>query len=201
MLWCIRRTIGPKAPTKAKKLLYLALVRSQLEYCSIVWNPITKLNLQLIESVQRRATKYITNDKHSNYQTRLLRADLLPLSYRREILDCMFLLKVKSNIFEGLKEICIKETNRPNLRHGDNKTWLPYQKAKTETYHHFYTRRITHIWNSLPLKLRTTQYVPGSTVFKFGIQELYRTRLTNDFDSYNLCKWLTKCRCSLCRPI
>ena len=55
MLYCIKRTIGYRAPMEAKRLLYLSLVRLHLEYSSPAWAPITKINLELIESIQRRA--------------------------------------------------------------------------------------------------------------------------------------------------
>ena len=54
MLWCVIRTLGYKAPMEAKRTAYLTLVRSTLEYASIVWSPVTKTNLQLLESVQRQ---------------------------------------------------------------------------------------------------------------------------------------------------
>ena len=44
---------------KAKTLAYLALVRPCLEYCSVVWTLHTSKNIGLIESVQRRAARWI----------------------------------------------------------------------------------------------------------------------------------------------
>ena len=70
-LWFIRRMVGPLAPISAKKSLYLALVCSILEYCSIIWHPISRHNLKHIESVQRRATKMITNRPYATYNERL----------------------------------------------------------------------------------------------------------------------------------
>ena len=44
---------------KAKTLAYLALVRPCLEYCSVVWTLHTSKNIDLIESVQCRAARWI----------------------------------------------------------------------------------------------------------------------------------------------
>mgnify|MGYP007058653321 CR=1 FL=1 len=39
--------------------LYFSLVRPRVEYASQVWNPFTKSNISLIESIHRRATEFI----------------------------------------------------------------------------------------------------------------------------------------------
>jgi len=39
------------------KTLYCSLVRSNLEYWSVVWCPFTKRNVNKLERIQRRATK------------------------------------------------------------------------------------------------------------------------------------------------
>ena len=71
-LWIVRRTVGPAAPTMAKKTLYMSLVRSCLDYCSIIWTHITKENLKRLESVQRRGTKFILSTGEPSYNERLV---------------------------------------------------------------------------------------------------------------------------------
>ena len=44
---------------RAKALAYLALVQPCLEYCNVVWTLHTSKNIDLIESVQRRAARWI----------------------------------------------------------------------------------------------------------------------------------------------
>ena len=94
-LYFIRRTLGPQAPAKAKIILYKAIVRSQLEYGSIIWCTISKLNLELLESVQRRATIYICRSKEIPYRDRMNISKLMPLSFRRESLDLNFAHKAR----------------------------------------------------------------------------------------------------------
>ena len=61
-LGLIHRSFGSSTTVKTRKLLYLSLVRSQLTYCSTIWRPYLLKDIALLESVQRRSTKWILND-------------------------------------------------------------------------------------------------------------------------------------------
>ena len=57
----LRRNLQvPQAHIKAN--VYKTLVRPQVEYASIVWDPFTQANIDKIEMVQRRATRYVQNN-------------------------------------------------------------------------------------------------------------------------------------------
>ena len=60
------------------RTLYCALVRSQLEYCTVVWSPYTARNVDKLERIQRRATKFILKTD-VEYDTRIERLNLLSL--------------------------------------------------------------------------------------------------------------------------
>ena len=94
MLDFIRRTITRNErllPTL--KTLYEALVRSNLEYASEVWSPMSITLIELIEGVQRRAMRLLLPDLP--YCERLQRLTVLPLVYRRKIKDLTTFHKMK----------------------------------------------------------------------------------------------------------
>ena len=101
ILGLLRRTFSPQNLTKSKKQLYISLVRSQLLYCSILWKPYFIKHTQQLERVQRRATKYILNDFTSDYKSRLIQTQLLPLTYILDLNDVMFFIKSLRNHHDG----------------------------------------------------------------------------------------------------
>ena len=63
--------------------LYKSPVRPPLEFCCQTWSPYYKKDINLIEGVQRRATKLVTGMKELNYDDRLKQLGLQRLEGRR----------------------------------------------------------------------------------------------------------------------
>ena len=64
---------------------------TQLEYASRVWSHYTKRKIMAIERVQRCATKFILRcDFSITYPERLVKLGLLPLDFKREVIDLWF---------------------------------------------------------------------------------------------------------------
>ena len=78
----IRRTLE-YLDLKTFRMLYVSLVRPHLEYANPVWNPYLKKHIDMLENIQRRATKLIPILSDLSYEDRLRRLKLPPLSYRR----------------------------------------------------------------------------------------------------------------------
>ena len=68
-LGLIRRVFSHSPSVYIRRKLYITLVRSQLTYCSSLWRPHLLKDIEMLEKLQRRATKFILNDFSSGLQT------------------------------------------------------------------------------------------------------------------------------------
>ena len=64
-------------------ILYKSLVRPHLEYANVTWGPSYIGDVQMIEKVQRRATKCILELVDLEYDNCLMALNLSSLSYRK----------------------------------------------------------------------------------------------------------------------
>ena len=92
-LGLLRRVFKDSQCPKARKSLYISLVRSKFLYCPTLWRLYLLKNIELIEKAQRRATKFILSDHTSDNRTRLTQLGMLPLMYIYEISDILFFIK------------------------------------------------------------------------------------------------------------
>ena len=72
--------------------LYLAPVKSQINYATELCSPSHRTLNQKAKRAQRRATRWILQIKQGelSYRERLIHLDQLPLSYDREVKDLVF---------------------------------------------------------------------------------------------------------------
>lgn len=94
----IRNTKTFKSP-HSKILIYNALIRSSLEYCSVIWSPRYEVHIKRVESVQKRflwhlAFQHKMAKKLPSYNDRLSHYKIQNLQQRRQLLDQYFLHKI-----------------------------------------------------------------------------------------------------------
>ena len=121
-------------------------------------------------------TKYVMGTNEMTYDERCKRLQVLPLSYRREVLYLVFLyncLHDAINVdFTGEIEYGNSGRNLRSTSHGLN---LQTKLVKTDTSKSSYFSRVATLWNKIPLEVRNSRNV---NVFKHAVNDYYLYKLT-----------------------
>ena len=92
------------------KHLYKSLIRPHLEYASVAWSARFKYSQDMIERVQRRATKIVPELKQLSYSDRLRALELPTLAFRRKRADVLQMYKFMHGFdffdFDYVCDIC-----------------------------------------------------------------------------------------------
>lgn len=143
------RSLNKFKNVETYKLLYFTYVRSQLEYCTPVWNPYYANHSDTIEKVQRRFTKALFRkfrfipEKH--YAMRNLRLEILSLKERRSLTDEITLYKIYTS---KLKTTLFNTINLNNpvrtTRFNNNVFYLPTVTTNVECNSPMYRFQLQH---------------------------------------------------------
>ena len=132
-----------------KILAYSSLVRPTLEYGSIIWDPYTQEYINRLESVQRRAARFVK----SNYNPRASVTDMLrtlewsSLADRRKISR----LTTFQKAYHGYLAIPIQKILRPatrSTRRSHSKAFIEISTSK-DCYKYSFIPRTVKDWNGL----------------------------------------------------
>ena len=93
------RTFKTRETTPMMKM-FNSYVRSKIEYCSLIWNPQKKEDIDRLERIQKSFTSKISGLEEMNYHDRLKRLGIYSLERRRE----RFLIINAWQQLEGIKE-------------------------------------------------------------------------------------------------
>ena len=176
----LRRTCHFVQNTCRKRVLYLTLVRSIFEHCPIVWRPSATSTIEKLESIQKRAFKWILNDINVSYSSTYMyhvqcrQFKILPIRFRFDYHD----LKFFHSVVHGFSCVTLPDYIKPftgsRLRstHLDSKSFvssiLPKNSVSKRGFINSYFYRAHLAWNKLPLTLKE---IVSPDVFKVNLLE------------------------------
>ena len=162
ILGLIKRTCRGLKDVPTLRTLYLALVRSQLEFCSVVWSPYQASNIIKLERIQQRAIKLILKLRPlMNISNEEKKLNLLSLEQRRLLFDILFLYTVLNGHIDidlSNNVQFFKESDHYMQRRKDDCA-LKKNCARTNIFKYSYFNRIVNMWNSLPHSVRRAHSV------------------------------------------
>ena len=88
--------------------LYKAIVRPHLEYCILAGNPYLRKDVDMLEKIQRRATKLIPGLRDLTYEERLKECGLTTLETRRLRGDKIEVFKISNGCENIDSNICFR---------------------------------------------------------------------------------------------
>lgn len=144
----IRRTFVT-LDTTIFKALFTALVRPHLEYANQVWNPYLVKDFEMVENVQRRATRLVPELKGLSYEERLRKLNLPTLSYRRARGDMIETYKILTGKYDRGCTQDILKLRETNISRGHSLK-LFKTRSQLNIRKHTFPCRVVNNWNQLP---------------------------------------------------
>ena len=155
ILCIIKRSLGRNnTDTDIIRRLYIHLVRPHLEFASEVWSPHQIFLKDMLEAVQRRATRLMVKNKP--YKERLQELNLLSLTSRREYLDLVFLYKCMHNYVDSElpNYLELYDLSKCVYQLRNKKLTFKSISARTNSFKFSFFPRVATAWNDLPLDIR-----------------------------------------------
>ena len=157
------------SPQELKRLAYIAIVRSSMEYACTVWDPLYTQDRDRLERIQRRAARWIANtrDRRTSVTALLENLKLEPLEDRRRLSRLIFMYKIlNGHVAVPPDKVDIIHYIRP-ARGGSTKQKIKTLACKSEEYRQSFIPRTLVQWNSLP-----------DTIASAGSVNSFRARLS-----------------------
>ena len=129
------------------RTLYVSLVRPHLEYVSEIWNPHLIGDIQVVEKVQKCATKLVPDLRQLTYSDRLVVLNLPSLLYRRRRMDMITVFKIVHGL-EGVPFDNLFTFHNTITRGNGYKLFKHFCHLNVRKFS--FAQRIIDDWNQLP---------------------------------------------------
>ena len=129
--------------------LYPVLVRPLLEYCVQVWSPYKQMHIDLIEGVQKRATRLVLGTKNKDYDQRCTYLQLPKLEERRvrgDMIETYKILTGKEDTKWSRFFQMAQERGDPELARGLK---LFPKRPRLDKRKYVFSYRVIKKWNEL----------------------------------------------------
>ena len=194
ILGLLRRSFNSTNSVQTKKMLYLSLIKSRITYASQLWRPHKKKDIEILERVQRRATKFILQDYNSDYKSRLISLKLLPFMMSLEISDIIFYISSLKNPQDHFDISSRIKSFSSSTRASSNKKLIHNASPSHLSHHHFFFNRLPRLWNCLPpLDLNSS-----IATLKNQLKSIFWSHFISNFNPDNSCTFHLLCPCSTC---
>ena len=134
--------------------LYQTYVRPHLEYAVAAWSPWNQEDKEILESLQRRTVKMVTNLKGRTYSQRLKELGMITLEERRERGDLIQAYKVLTGkemvSHQTWFQMNTEEVDRRQTRDRGGILSVERKEGRLEIRQHFWSVRVANKWNMLP---------------------------------------------------
>jgi hypothetical protein len=136
----IRRNLKDRTRT-VKDTSYTAIVRPTIKYAVTVWDPTSQSKIKALENIQRRATRFVTN----NYTNRtpgcvtnmITSLGWQSLEQRKQNSRLCMLCKIQHNLIDINRDLYIRNSN--SRTRGQHRLFL--ERTSNETYRNSFFQR------------------------------------------------------------
>ena len=147
MLGFINRNVSYKSKEVVIQL-FNSYVRPYLEYCVQAWRPYHKHNINILEAVQRRATKLVPGLKHLSYSDRLKNLNMFSVERRFIRGDMIEIYKMlKGQVSLNFNEFF---TLADDSRCRGHSYKIKKNYCRLDVRKNFFSQRVVKLWNDLP---------------------------------------------------